>query len=220
MVKKKNLWYYKCNKLGCKCNRSAKKLNELFLEKLKSYALLEKYIEPVKDEFIRNFYENAKDSIEHLITLKARLIETTKKIEAMEERCAIGDLEKELYVKFIGKFRKERLDIGAEMNTLDFEKSNLTKRVEKYSQILCNLPQIWSYNGYKGKLELQELLFPNGLEYDREFDDYRTPEFNYVAFAMAQIERDLSKKDKGDFGVYSQKSPFVPGIGLEPIQSQ
>lgn len=123
---------------------------------------------------------------------------------------ALGELEKELYIKYIAKFRKERLDISTEMDTLDFEKSNLKKRVEKYAQILCNLPQIWGSNGYKGKLELQKLLFPNGLEYDREIDDYRTPEFNYVAFEMARIERDLSKKVKGDFDDYSQKSPFVP----------
>ncbi len=53
------------------------------------------------------------------------------------------------------------------------------------------------------------------MAYDREKDDYRTTEFNYVAFAMAQIERDITKKDKGDFGVFSQKSPFVHRIGLE-----
>ena len=34
IVKSKNLWYYKCNKIGCKCNRSADKLHKKFAEVL------------------------------------------------------------------------------------------------------------------------------------------------------------------------------------------
>ncbi|HWY09918.1 MAG TPA: recombinase family protein, partial [Bacteroidia bacterium] len=52
-VKKKKLWYYKCNKKGCKCNRSAKTLNQLFYEKLCAFTIDEKYIEPIKDEFLK-----------------------------------------------------------------------------------------------------------------------------------------------------------------------
>lgn len=217
-VKAKGLWYYKCNKIGCKCNKSAKTLNQLFIEKLQEYHLLKKYVEPTKDEFIKSFNENAKDRIESFTLLKGRFTETEKKIEGMEERYAIGDLEKELYVKYITKFRKEKLEIRSEMDTLSDENSNLVKRVEKYCQILQNLPLLWSSNKYKGKLELQELLFPRGIAYDKETSSYRTLEINEVAFVMIDIARDIAKKDKGDFGLYNQKSPSVPGTGVEPVR--
>src|SRR5690606_333856 len=37
LVKKKNLYYYKCNKKGCKCNRSAKKMHQAYQELLLQY---------------------------------------------------------------------------------------------------------------------------------------------------------------------------------------
>lgn len=217
IVKKKGLWYYKCNKLGCKCNRSAKTLNDLFIEKLCEYKLIAKYIEPTKDEFIRSFNESAKESINTVEVLKGRFNETVKKIEAIEERFAVGEIDRELYLKFISKYKKEKLDISTEMDTLSFENSNLEKRVEKYCQILLNTPELWDCNGYKGKLELQELLFPKGIVYNRETNDYRTPEINEVAFAMAEITRGLAVKEKRDSGKFSLKSPLVAGTGLEPM---
>lgn len=217
VVKKKGLWYYKCNKLGCKCNRNATTLNNLFIDKLSEYLLLIKYIAPAKDEFIKCFYEQAKESIDSLNLLKGRFTETVKKIESIEERHAIGEIERELYLKFITKFRKEKLDISTEMDKLNFENSNLEKRLEKYCQILLNLPKLWDYNGYKGKLELQELIFPKGIVYNRETNDYRTPEINEVAFAMAEITKGIAKKDKGDLGNFNLKSPSVAGTGLEPM---
>ncbi len=219
MVKKKNLWYYKCNKLGCKCNRSAIKLNDLFIEKLlKKYSLMDKYIAPAKEQFIKCFNENAQESISQLGLLKVRLNDVLQKIEAIEERFAIGELEKELYLKFIGKYRKEKLDISTEISSLDIGKSNLEKQVEKYCQMLRNLPEIWASNSYKGKFELQELMFPKGITYDRENNDYRTPEINDVAFAIAEIAKGLGENDKGDLGKNYPKSPFVPGRGVEPLR--
>jgi site-specific DNA recombinase len=218
IVKKKGLWYYKCNKLGCKCNRSAKTLNQLFIEKLRNYILLEKYIEPAKEEFIKCFHESAKESIDTLNVLKGRSKETTQRIDALEERYAIGEIDKELYLKFISKYRKEKLDISTEMDTLNFENSNLEKRVEKYCQILGNLPHLWASNGYKGKLELQELMFPKGIVYDREISNYRTTEINEVAFAMTEIARDIEGNEKGDLGNFYQKSPSVPQAGIEPAR--
>ncbi|MBA3681744.1 MAG: recombinase family protein [Bacteroidetes bacterium] len=217
MVKKKGLWYYKCNKLGCKCNRSAKSLNELFINKLKEYSVEAKYISPVKDEFIKYFNETAQEGANHLVLLTSRLNDLNGKIEGIQERFVTGEIDKELYQKFIGKFKKDRLDISTEMDTLTFENSNREKRLEKYCQIVEKLPSIWDYNGYKGKLELQELMFPQGILYNRENNEYRTPEINEVFAKIAAIAEDLAAKKKGDFGLYNQKSPCVPGTGLEPV---
>ena len=104
------------------------------------------------------------------------------------------------------------------MDTLNFENLNLEKRVEKYCQILGNLPHLWASNGYKGKLELQELMFPKGIVYDREISNYRTIEINEVAFAMTEIARDIEGNEKGDLGNFYQKSPLVPETGLEPVR--
>lgn len=161
--------------------------------------------------FTKKFNESAKKSITHLAILKGRLTEIANKIEAIEERYAIGELEKDLYTKFISKYRIEKSDVSKEIDSLDFKNSNLEKRVERYCQILQNLPSLWKSSGYKGKLELQELLFPKGIMYDREKSDYRTTEINEVAFAMAQIAKGLARNEKEDSGNNCQKSSFVQG---------
>ncbi len=209
-VKKKGLWYYKCNKTGCKCNRSAKTLNELFAEKLNSYTLMSKYIDPVKEEFFKYFNESEKESLNHSSILKGRLTEIAGKMEKLEERFVIGEIDNELYQKFLSKYRKEKSEIELELDGMRFRNSNLENRLEKYCQILCNLNVLWTSNGYKGKLELQELMFPNGISYDREKSDFRTPEINEVAFVMSDIARDLEEKEKGTYDFNDQKSLLVP----------
>ncbi|MDP2385675.1 MAG: recombinase family protein [Bacteroidota bacterium] len=216
LVKKKNLWYYKCNKTGCRCNRSSKFLHEIFEKELSKYSFDPKVIEPVKEQFFNFFYNIVEENEEEVVLLKGRLNECKTKIEAIEERFAIGDIEKDLYQKFTLKYKKERAEILEEIGKSEFENSNLEKRINKYCQILMNLPQLWASNEYRGKLELQELLFPNGILFDREINGFRTPEINQVALVMSQIAMGLMGKNKGDDGLYNQSSPHVPGAGLEP----
>lgn len=215
IVKKKGLWYYKCNKTGCKCNKSAKMMNNLFLTELSHYTIDEKYKEPVKDELLRYFDKTAKEIESDALILKGKLTETSKKVETLEERFAIGEIEKELYQKFIVKYKKERLDINTELEGYQFKNSNFEKQLNKYCNLLVNLPSIWENNGYKGKIELQELLFPQGLLFQRENSSFRTVEINQIAIVMAQLSKELETNKKGDISNFYSLSPYVPRRRLE-----
>jgi site-specific DNA recombinase len=52
IVKKKNLHYYKCNRIGCRCNRSAKSMHGLFTDLLNSYELNRLYQSPLREQFL------------------------------------------------------------------------------------------------------------------------------------------------------------------------
>lgn len=215
LVKKKNLWYYKCNKDGCKCNRSAKTLNQLFIEKLSTFTIQDKYIEPVKDEFIKYFHSKVKESESSVITLKVRLKALEAKIEALNERFAVGEITGELYHNYIPKYKGERLEIRSEIDAFTFENSNLEKRIEKYCKILVQPALLWASNGYRGKLELQELIFPSGLTYHRENNDYRTKEINPVITVMTGLLDGYPSFNLGTSSGGVKKSPFVPRRRLE-----
>ncbi len=216
IVKKKGLWYYKCNKTGCKCNKSAKTINSLFIEELSHYTIDEKYKEPVKDELLRYFDKTAKENESDAQILKVKLAEASKKVETLEERFAIGEIEKDLYQKFIVKYKKERLEINKELEGYQFKNSNLEKQLNKYCNLLVNLPLIWERNGYRGKIELQELLFPQGLLFQRENSSFRTPEINQVALAMSLIARQTNPNKKADSNQFCYVSAYVHTKGLEP----
>jgi hypothetical protein len=110
------------------------------------------------------------------------------------------------------------VEINTELDSLTFENSNLEKRLEKYCRILTKPTLLWASNGYKGKLELQELMFPKGILYNKEKSDFRTPEINEVAFAMAEIARGIEGNEKGDLCNFNIKSPLVLWTGLEPVR--
>lgn len=215
VVKKKGLWYYKCNKTGCKCNKNANSMNDLFTIELNKYSIETKYVDPIKLGFTKYFENAIKTSATDIEVLKGRLQETSHKVEAIEERFAVGEIDKELFQKFIGKYRKERLEISKEIENNQFNNSNLEKRLDKYCSILSNVATIWTSNDYRGKIELQELLFPQGILYNRENNSFRTPEINPVAFIMSQLAKGSDEKNKGDVSDFQLTSPSVPRRRLE-----
>ncbi len=218
LVKKKNLWYYKCNKTGCKCNKSAKIVNSAFEEQLTRFSLPEKYVAPVKLAFYSYCSEKIKESVEDVSVLTARLNETEAKISSINERFAIGEITRDLYTEYGTKFKTERAKIKEEIDGVKQKNSNLEKRIEKYLQILVNPAQLWVSNSYLGKLELQQLMFPQGITYNHKNGTFRTPEINEVAYQISTISGSLEGKNKGDVGLYNLTSPSVPGTRLELVR--
>jgi site-specific DNA recombinase len=215
VVKKKGLWYYKCNKVGCKCNKNAQTMNDLFTVELDKYSIETKYVDPIKLGFKKYFDNAIKTSASDIELLKGRLQESSKKVETLEERFAVGEIDKELFQKFIGKYKKEKIEISKEIEGNQFNNSNLETRLDKYCTILANVAVIWTSNDYRGKIELQELLFPQGILYNRENNTFRTPEINPVAFIMSQLSSDTAGKQKGDASNFILTSPSVPRRRLE-----
>lgn len=215
MVKKKGIWYYKCNKTGCQKNRNASFINDLFISELSKYTLHEKYIEPVKLGFAKYFESVSQVSKSDVEILKGKLTEVNVRIEAVEERFAIGEIDRDLFQKFIAKYRAEKVEILKEIESNSFKNSNLEKNIHKYCSMLSNLPQIWTSTDYRGKIELQDLMFPKGIIYNRENDCFRTPEVNEVAFVMAELAKNVERKKKGDEAYFNTSSPSVPRRRLE-----
>jgi hypothetical protein len=62
LVKRKNLWYYKCRKKGCCNNKSAKELHKIFLNILSRFKADEKSLEVMRVYMIRTFNQMNKDN--------------------------------------------------------------------------------------------------------------------------------------------------------------
>jgi site-specific DNA recombinase len=68
------------------------------------------------------------------------------------------------------------------------------------------------------KQQFQNMLFPEGLVYDAQNNDYRTPTVNPVISYIADLSKDLEHKKSRNFGKTNQNSGFVPGAGVEPAR--
>ena len=76
--------------------------------------------------------------------MKSNLTEVKKKLEAIEERFVIGEIDRNLYDKFRPKYEKECFEIEQELNKSDGYFSNLKKVIDfavkvcRNSLIMCN----------------------------------------------------------------------------------
>ena len=68
----------------------------MIIEKLNNFTVIEKYIEPVKDKFIKLFNETAKESVNHIKVLNTHLQDIERKIDDLEERFVTGEIERDL----------------------------------------------------------------------------------------------------------------------------
>jgi site-specific DNA recombinase len=217
LVRKKSLWYYKCNKIGCKCNRNAERMNERFETFLGNFQIQERYIEPIMDEFMNLAVTSQEGNKENESVYKKQLNEVNQKIEKLQERFILEEIDKEVYDKFKAKYAEEKERITNEIEGLEINLSNLEKSISKYCKLLTNLPELWKLGGYYEKMEIQNLLFPDGVVYYREFDGYRTTKFNSPSLDLLRLSDNYTENKNGLSDIIIEKTACVPEIGVEPI---
>jgi site-specific DNA recombinase len=220
IVKKKNLYYYKCRTNGCKCNKSAKEMHRLFSEELEKYEVKPDLNDAIKIELESTYHELNKDSVEKEAILKARIVELTKDIETLEEKHFIKEeMPKETYERFRVKYTKEFDNIRKEMATCGISISNLKEMINEAVFICQNLRQLWQYGGIALKEALQNLLFPSGLVYDKKNGAFRTSEINFIITQIARHTGDFAIIKKGLSSLFEPKSLSADWTGLEPATS-
>ena len=172
-----------------------------------------KFIKVQLEEQMAGFF---KAELQDKKNLKVKLSETRKKLETVEERFVIGEINRRLYDKFKPKYEKECFEIETELNKVDCYSSNL-KNVIKYAVDLCQKPtKMWDSCDLAGKRAFQKLLFPEGVYYNRELDRVRTARINSFFSPIPEISKVLGGNKKGD-SIISDKIPALVILpGFEP----
>lgn len=216
LVKKKGLYYYKCNTKGCKVNRSAKAMHDMFGVLLKTYKIGKEEFELIKLQLEEQMAVFFKSRIEEAKSLKNKLAETQRKLEAIDERFVIGEIDRSLYDKFRPKYEKECFEIEQELGRTGGYKSNLAKVVNFAAKVCLNPLIMWEKSDLDGKRVFQNMLFPEGIIYNRELDHYRTPRVNSFFSPIPQLTRVLTVNKKGDNVNFDKIPAWVTLPGFEP----
>ncbi len=219
LVKKKGLYYYKCNTKGCKVNRSAKAMHELFKKTISAFQVSKEEFEIVKVQLEEQVAVFFKSKIENAKSLKIRLTETKKRLDTIEERFVIGEIDRGLYDKFKSKYEKEYFEIEQELNKTGGYKSNLAKVIKFALKICLNPLILWENSDLDGRRIFQNLLFPEGIIYNRELDQYRTTRVNSFFSLIPEIARLSGGHKKGDNVSFDKIPAWVNLEGLEPPTS-
>ena len=151
-----------------------------------------------------------------LINKKFKESHKTKK-ETLDSRFAFGEIDKELYNRFIGPVTSELIEIEEKLDDFQIKISNLDKKVSELIEFSRNLSKIWVSGEYETKLSLQKLLFPEGIVIDPNDRTYRTSNLNPIFRLIHSFTGGDGDRNKKRTSKNTSPSCVVAGTGLEPV---
>jgi site-specific DNA recombinase len=218
IVKRKNLYYYKCNKIGCRCNRSSKIMHQLFEDLIKRYQLDDRFIDPLKEQLLYT-YQNLVDTGKDVkISCQKRLRDLEDKLDKLEERYAYAEIDRAIFEKVAGKLKSEIQSVRLQLKESGKKLSNPEEFIAHALNICSNLSDLWVFGGYDRKVKLQDILFPGGILYDKKKDNYRTLNVNLILRLTNSFSNTSGENKKRKSKNFFDFPASVPGAGVEPAQ--
>ncbi len=217
IVKAKRLYYYKCNKIGCKCNRSARAFHELYRNLLLQYQLDPALTPMLKDQLLLTYEHLMQSGAEIREVSRRKLGELNKKLQTLQERFAFGEIDRDLYETVGTKLREEIRIVERELDESKNKLSNPEKYVDRALKICENLSELWVLSGYDEKIQLQDLAFPGGILFDRKIENYRTVKVNGILELTHSLSKDLQANKKGQTENKFNLPAWVVRTGIEPV---
>ena len=187
VVEKWKASYYKCNTPGCKCNRNADDVNVKFLQLLSDFAVNPEYKELIRYEVTSTFKQINSSIEENQSATKGKITELNKRVERIEERYILEEITGELYTKFKAKYEKERDDLEGEIQKSAIEMSKFDSLLDYTLNITANLPKMWEQGNYIQRQQLQYMVFPEGIAYNRQDDECRSGRVNSFIAHLAYL---------------------------------
>ena len=217
-AKKNSQYYYKCSTAGCKCNRRASQMHAVFKTLLQPYCfeLSEGMRELIEQHTINAYVRSNADKEAAKEELRKQLTEITKKIDRLEERYILEEIDREMFSKYKERFTTERQELERQLDKSGDSLSNLQKSIQKTLDYATKLASIWDLGDYGERQEVQYLVFPDGITYDREKDAYRTGRANSILSYMAGLAQAVAKKKTGETDSKISFPGLVEAHGFEP----
>ena len=106
-----------------------------------------------------------------------------------EERFINEEIPLDLYKKYNEKYNLEEQALKQEMGNYLEISSNLEIAIKKGLKIAQNIGQVWVSSDYDNKTKIQKLVFPEGIAYDRQKNEFRTFRVNTIFSLIADVSR-------------------------------
>ena len=117
-----------------------------------------------------------------------------------------------------GKIRKQQYQ-QKKIENLTLNSSNLELAIDKALSLSEYPEKIWTEDDLKQKQNLQNLVFPSGLGYDKSNDRVRTPKVIAIFGSILILTREISNIKNGEPIPVNQFSGLVTSAGFKPATS-
>ena len=216
----KDVGYYVCSRKNCKCNGSTKKINQKFEDWLDGVSFPDSGMEILQAQLEKAFPILNKDRMEEVKAIKTNLTNKQKDIEQMEFNFATAPNAKarEICSRQIEKAEAERDEILRQLEERDKSILNLKGYVNFGLSIKDNILKMWQLGNLSQKKRMQNLIFPDGLVYNKENDDIEPISKNDFMFLFDLESSNYGYKRKDNPSKNDELSCLVLEAGLEPAQ--
>lgn len=193
-VKKKNIDYYKCNHIGCRTNVSAKKLHAKYEELLRCFDFPKLLYPLLRDCIDRIVQKGESETKPMLATLRKQRSECENKMKTCKTRYGVGDIDEEVYSLTIQSLQEKIDKIDLELSKFKTDLSNLSDNADAVFSTCCNLASLWRNSSLETSQKIQNLLFPDGIFWDKQNDNYRTFNANEALAIIAKLSDGYKNK--------------------------
>ena len=181
-VQKKDhhLQYYKCRTKGCHCNNNAEKLHHLFTQFLCQYQIKPEYLSVLQECLERNYKKLLSENANNKKALIRQLEgEKEKALHLQEQYYNSNKMDEPTYTKLAQKNSAKQESLQTAIAQCDL----LIDSTDKI-QIL-SLAKLWEKGPDIIRHRLQQLIFPDGIDYHHQHKRFQTisidPVFSYAA---------------------------------------
>lgn len=193
--KKKHIDYYKCNVKGCSQNTSAKVLHRKYKELLEGYNVISEIHDLFKKVVMAQLGVMESDNEKDKTLLKKRLTEIEGDIKSIQIRHAVGKISDEEYDVAISELSEERAKLKENLDKLGSNLSNLQKKVWDVIAICSDLSTLWAEGDLETCRRVQNLVFPDGILWNKSQNEYLTIKENSVFSIFHKISKSYGKAE-------------------------
>ena len=102
------------------------------------------------------------------------------KIELIQSKFGLGEINSEIYMAIMSELNSRLAEIRRELEDAGKNLSNMMKYINQTIEMSCKLGGLWSDSNFSNRQKIQNLVYPSGIYFDKENDDYRTENENEV----------------------------------------
>ena len=135
------------------------------------------------------------------------------KIDTIEERFAIGEIDNKIYKKFKTKYESEEKKLESNLFNSTISSSNLQLAIDKALKMSSNLSELRASGDLPRKKKIQSLVFPSGIGYDKLKGKVQTKRVNFIFSSIPLLTKDLDKIKSGEPVDFNQFSARVSPTG-------
>ena len=214
-VKSRGRDYYKCNKKGCKSNHSTERLHQLYCALLNTYSI-PKQLVPILTKVLHKVFReyNQERSDTRTLLLKNKS-EAEKKLTALKVRFGMGEIGRDIYNATSEHLNDQLTQIHKALQEAERDLSNEQKYIADVIAMSCKLGTLWQEGNFRTRQKLQNLVYPDGILYDKHLGSYRTENENEVFRIFRSISTSyIVEKEKAA----SEKSHLSPSVGMRRLE--